>query len=85
MNIREDIIGVILTEATPQSKWHQLKDDDDLIVKGLIDSLGLMKLIAYMEDKYEISIDDNDIIPENFQNLKSIVNLIQTNLEKHMD
>lgn len=82
MSIREDIASVILAETAPQFNSYQLKDDDDLIVKGLIDSLGLMKLIAHIEGKYEISIDDNDIIPENFQNLTSIVNLVQTHLNK---
>jgi acyl carrier protein len=43
--------------------------DDDLLKKGLVDSHGVMELVGFLEDRYGITVRDEDLTPENFQNL----------------
>ena len=50
--------------------------DDDLLGGAVINSLGLLKLINFVESEYNVSIDEEDILPENFQSIISIVALI---------
>ncbi len=54
-----------------------LGPDDDLLAQGIIDSMGVMKLIVFMEDNFKLKIDDSEIIPENFQSLNSMANFIE--------
>ena len=51
---------------------YSLQDNDNLIEKGVIDSLGIMKLLAYLEETFSISISDDEIIPENFETFDAI-------------
>jgi len=49
-----------------------LKDTDSLLETGVIDSTGVLELIAFIEETYEIKVKDEELIPEN---LDSIVNV----------
>ncbi len=52
-------------------------DDFPIIESGLIDSLGLFKLIAYIEEHYPVSIAPEEILFENFATLAQIAALIE--------
>ena len=50
---------------------------DDLLGEGILDSLGMMKLIRFIEDKFEIKVRPEDMTIENFTSIASIANYIQ--------
>lgn len=52
-------------------------DDLDLLGSGVIDSLGMLKLISWIESTYDISISDVDLDPANFQNVDSVEALVE--------
>jgi acyl carrier protein len=58
-------------------KQAALGDTDPLIDSGIIDSLGIMKLIGFLEDKMAIQITDEELTPENFSTIESISGLVQ--------
>lgn len=48
----------------------------DFIADGMLDSFDMVTLVATLDKAYGISIDGVDIVPENFQSLESIANLL---------
>lgn len=46
--------------------------DADLFGTGLIDSVGLQRLVAYVEEAYGVRIADEDLVPENFGTLGAL-------------
>jgi len=50
----------------------QIELETDFFEKGIIDSTGVIELVSYMEETFEISIDDEELIPENLSSLKNI-------------
>jgi len=50
----------------------QIELETDFFDKGIIDSTGVIELVSYMEETFEISIDDEELIPENLSSLKNI-------------
>ncbi len=46
--------------------------DDDLLTSGLVDSLGIIRLIGYIEEAFQVSIPPEDVVLENFLNLNVI-------------
>lgn len=74
--IRDFITGEILhgTLTTP------LTDQYPLIETGIIDSLGVMTLLAFLEDKFSIQIPGEDLMPENFSSISTITALIERQL-----
>jgi acyl carrier protein len=70
------IKNYILTELVKDKKQANLSDSDSLIESGIVDSLGIMKLIGFLEDKVNIQITDDELIPENFASVDSITALV---------
>ena len=58
----------------------EIKEETSFLESGIIDSTGILELIAFLEKKYGISVDDEEIIPENLDSLKSLVNFLQRKL-----
>jgi acyl carrier protein len=50
-----------------------LGNDDSLLQKGIVDSTGMMELIAFLEDQFGIRIDDAEMVPENLDSVNNIV------------
>ena len=55
-----------------------LAPDDGLLSSGLLDSLAIVKLLSYLEEEFDVEIDDADFDPENFETISSIAALIST-------
>jgi acyl carrier protein len=81
MTILENIEKVLLTEIAVGLDKKSLDPDEDLLEQAIIDSLGLMKLIDYMEKTFGINIADEQIVPENFQSLNSMVKLVEQQMQ----
>lgn len=69
--MRKLIISFIEREFLPASA-HLGSAQDDLLTGGIINSLGLMRLIAFLEKQYEIRIPFEDITLDHFNTLDSI-------------
>ena len=48
-----------------------------LVDDGILDSFDIISLVSMLEEKYSIAVDGLDIIPENFQNVDAIINLVK--------
>ena len=75
MEIKSVIIKYISTGISEHR--NSIKDDEMLIELGIIDSLGILKLISFIEEKFGIEILDEELIPENFQTINDICCLIK--------
>lgn len=72
MAFRSSIKKFLVEEFMPDVSMGQIEDDFDLIANGVIDSLGLLKVIAWLESRHELSIDVMDMVPENFSSVGAI-------------
>jgi acyl carrier protein len=50
----------------------RLGSDDSLLETGMIDSVGVMQLVAFLERSYAIKVGDDDLMPDNFDTLTAI-------------
>jgi acyl carrier protein len=64
----------ILSEIRPEYDFFQ---DVNFIEEGMLDSLDIVTLVSGLDEEFSISIDGDDIIPENFSSLELIVNLLK--------
>ena len=49
-----------------------LADDTSLLETGVLDSLSLLRLVVFLEERFEITMGDADLLPENFASLNAI-------------
>ncbi len=67
----------VVTEIAADLGRRTLAPDEDLLEQRIIDSLGILRLVTYLEESQGVKILDGDIVPENFQSLNSIVAFIE--------
>lgn len=68
----DTIKSFVITEFLPGTAAVELAADHDLLNDGVIDSLGVLKLIAWVEDRFELAIGDADLDPDNFRSVEAI-------------
>lgn len=77
MNRTQVITKFLVEEFLPDVPVESLTADYDLLSGGVIDSLGLLKIIAWLEDQCDIVIDDIEIAPDNFRTVNAINAFVQ--------
>lgn len=70
--MKDKITNYIIHHITKQ-KIDTIHADDDLLADGLIDSLGMMKLVAFVEKEAQIKIPPEDMTLENFMTIDHIL------------
>lgn len=50
----------------------EVSDEEHLLKSNIIDSLGVFRMIAFLEENFPITIEDTDMVPENFQSIVSV-------------
>lgn len=71
--LRDYLIHQILKDQTPEN----FDDDYHLIDDGLLDSLGILNLVAYLEKQYHIEFLDGEIVLEHFNSLNALTKFVQ--------
>ena len=51
---------------------YELKDDDLLLQKGIVDSMGVIEILEFLRDEFGVVVDDDDITEENLGTLNAI-------------
>lgn len=76
-NVDADVRQFILTKF-PLARKKQVKTSDALLESGMVDSQGVLEVVNFIEQEYSIIVDDDDLVPENFQTIDRIVGYIQS-------
>ena len=69
-----EIIQAMLAELRPEFDFN---DSEDFVMDGLLDSFDIISLSNMLEEKYGITIDGLDIVPENFASVDAIAELVK--------
>ncbi|MBI5194692.1 MAG: acyl carrier protein [Nitrospirae bacterium] len=72
--IREFIIKTFM------SGEGSIKDDENLFDSGIIDSLGLIKLLAFIGEKLKISVDMSDVTMDKFSSVNNIMKTLESKM-----
>ena len=76
-NEKELIRQFVIEKLARAKKINHLNDQDNLIENSIIDSLGIMQLVSYIEATFAVKVKDEDIIPDYFESIDAISNYIE--------
>jgi acyl carrier protein len=79
MSIEREIRKFIEENFILEENDH-LGNEDSLLEKGIIDSTGVLELVAFLEESYHFKIKDEDLVPENLDSITNISQFIQNKL-----
>ena len=75
-----DVVKKFLLDQEYVIQDEVLDETDSLLERGLIDSVGIINLVSLLEETYRIEIDDDDLMPENFDSLNAIKNYVESKI-----
>jgi acyl carrier protein len=62
-------------------KADGLKDETSFLEEGLIDSTGVLELVTFLEEEFNVKVEDDELIPENLDSINNVANYLQKKLE----
>ena len=77
MDDMQKIKQFIVDEFMPDVSPDELDADFDLLTGGVVDSLGLLKVVAWLESEYDIGVDESELGPESFRTVNAIREYIE--------
>lgn len=60
----------------PLARKRQIRDSDALLESGIVDSMGVLQVVTFIEKEFSIQIADDDLLPDNFQTIDRIAALV---------
>lgn len=58
----------------------ELRDENSFLESGIIDSTGVLELVGFLEKRFTISIQDNELIPENLDSIERATEFVRRKL-----
>ncbi len=67
----------LLTEVLYDKNLQTLAVDDNLIEKGLLDSLAILRVVSFCEEQFGVTIPDTEVLPDNMESVQAIAGLVE--------
>ncbi|MBI4847306.1 MAG: acyl carrier protein [Nitrospirae bacterium] len=75
--IQQTVKKFILENILFEDNEDVIKNDDSFLQKGIMDSTGVLELVRFIEEEYKISVDDEELIPENLDSVDNLAKFIK--------
>ena len=66
------VLKEYIREELMNGSNNELDESENLLAAGIIDSLGILRLVSFVEEKFGIEVPDEDVTIDNFQSVKSM-------------
>jgi acyl carrier protein len=76
MNVQSDIREYIV-DTFLFGEDDALTDESSFLAEGIIDSTGIMQLVSFLQDHYRITIEDEELVPDNLDSIQKITRFIE--------
>ncbi|MCK6628038.1 MAG: acyl carrier protein [Anaerolineae bacterium] len=80
MDIKAQIRQYIAKNLLFSDNGFGYDDDASFLEEGIVDSLGVMELVLFIEEKFGVKVKDEDLTPDNFDSINKLGNFIQHRL-----
>ena len=74
--ISSSVENYIVEELIVGDKNQKLDYDQSLVNSGVIDSLAILRLITFLEENFDITVEDEEVVPENFDTINIITEFV---------
>ena len=83
--VKDTIRSYILEEFLPGENPAELTDSTPLITGGILDSLATIKLVVFLEERYQIQIQAHETMVDYLNTVDDIAQLVQSKLKQNND
>lgn len=76
----QTIIQKFILDELAKGRKKTIDVNDDLLGEGIIDSLGILQLVAFIEEKFNYVVPDEDVVIENFMSVNALSHYLDQKL-----
>ena len=76
MTLKTELMEFIRTTLMPDGEAKPIGENDPLIDQGVIDSMGLLQIMTFIEERTGVRVPDDEVTPDNFQSLATIERMV---------
>ena len=80
--IRDEIRRFISDDL--QRDLQAVRDEESLLEAGIIDSLGVLSVVGFIEQQYELQVSEDEMVPENFDSVDAIAAFVARRRSPHV-
>ena len=77
MSIESTIRNFILENYLFTDDQNELNSSDSFLEQGIIDSTGVLEVILFLEEEFNINVGEDEMIPENLDSVNNLVSFIE--------
>ena len=77
MAIEEQVRQYIADNFLFSEDGYQLSDDVSFLEEGIVDSTGVLELVMFVEETFNVTVEDEEIVPENFDSVSRLAAYIR--------
>lgn len=81
MTIEDKIKVYILDNFLFTDDQEALAREDSFMEKGIVDSTGMLEIIYFIEDEFEVKVDDDEMVPENLDSVSNIARFLEKKIK----
>lgn len=68
----EGSIRTFILERFPLARQRNVSNQESLLENGILDSLGILEVVTFVEGEFQITVDDEELQPDNFSSIASM-------------
>ena len=76
--IQKQVRNFVVENLLLGEEENEFLDSQSFLDSGLIDSTGILEIIGFLEERYAITIEDDEMVPGNLDSVERIVSFLQT-------
>jgi len=80
MSSIEETVRNFVVEQFLFGEGDTLRGDTSFLEEGIIDSTGILELVMFLEETYDIKVEDSELVPENFDTPDNIARYLEKKL-----
>ena len=84
MSLSQNLIRYIHESLLTDYSGQPIQEDDSLIQLGVLDSIGLLQIMTFLEQEVGVRVPDHEVLPENFETVHQIEDLVKRLIEKRV-
>ena len=80
VDIAQEIKEFVVSNFLFGQNGTSLTDDQSFLESGIIDSTGVLELVAFLEQQYKITVGDRELLPENLDSIQNVSRFVSRKL-----
>ncbi len=80
-----EVVRKFIVQKFPLARRRSISADDNLLETGVIDSLGVLEIVTFLQEGFSLAVEDDELTPENFQSISSIAGFVGQRLRAQQE